>query len=55
MNDFHPEEGMILVNTTSVGMEPRIDETPIFKVALQLEPNDGGIKKELAAAIKYIF
>lgn len=34
LNDFHPEEGMILVNTTSVGMKPQIDETPISKVCL---------------------
>ncbi|OMO55299.1 Dehydroquinase class I [Corchorus olitorius] len=35
LNYFYPEDGMILVNTTSVGMKPRIDETPISKVALK--------------------
>lgn len=32
LNDFHPEDGMILANTTSVGMQPKVDETPISKV-----------------------
>ncbi|OMO55297.1 Dehydroquinase class I [Corchorus olitorius] len=32
VENFHPEEGMILANTTSVGMKPDIDETPIPKV-----------------------
>ena len=32
VENFHPEEGMILANTTSVGMKPNIDETPIPKV-----------------------
>ncbi|XVF28430.1 hypothetical protein REPUB_Repub15cG0028700 [Reevesia pubescens] len=32
---FHPEEGMILANTTSIGMQPNIDETPIPKDALK--------------------
>ena len=29
---FHLEEGMILANTISIGMQPNIDETPIPKV-----------------------
>ncbi|KAI4373087.1 hypothetical protein MLD38_011250 [Melastoma candidum] len=32
---FHPEDGMVLANTTSIGMQPRIDETPIPKEALK--------------------
>lgn len=32
VDNFHPEEGMVLANTTSVGMKPKIDETPISKV-----------------------
>ncbi|KAK6254580.1 hypothetical protein SCA6_015885 [Theobroma cacao] len=32
---FHPEEGMILANTTSIGMQPNIDDTPIPKDALK--------------------
>jgi 3-dehydroquinate dehydratase/shikimate dehydrogenase len=32
LKDFHPEEGMILANTTSVGMKPRIEDTPLAKV-----------------------
>lgn len=32
LNNFHPETGMILANTTSVGMQPKVDETPISKV-----------------------
>ncbi|KAL8171268.1 hypothetical protein V2J09_023072 [Rumex salicifolius] len=35
LNDFHPEEGMILANTTSVGMKPNVDVTPISKEALK--------------------
>ncbi|XP_021742372.1 bifunctional 3-dehydroquinate dehydratase/shikimate dehydrogenase, chloroplastic-like [Chenopodium quinoa] len=35
LDDFAPEEGMILVNTTSVGMKPKIAETPISKKALK--------------------
>ncbi|KAI8547818.1 hypothetical protein RHMOL_Rhmol07G0225400 [Rhododendron molle] len=35
VNDFHPEEGMILANTTSVGMKPNINSTPISKEALK--------------------
>ncbi|TKY52173.1 Bifunctional 3-dehydroquinate dehydratase/shikimate dehydrogenase [Spatholobus suberectus] len=33
--NFHPEEEMILANATSVGMKPKIDETPIPKEALK--------------------
>ncbi|GMH07775.1 hypothetical protein Nepgr_009615 [Nepenthes gracilis] len=33
--NFHPEEEMILVNATSVGMKPGIDKTPIPKEALK--------------------
>nr|WME87916.1 shikimate dehydrogenase [Bergenia purpurascens] len=33
--DFHPEEGMVLANTTSLGMKPKIDDTPIPKHALK--------------------
>lgn len=32
LNDFHPEDGMILANTTSIGMQPKVDETPVPKV-----------------------
>ncbi|XVE90156.1 hypothetical protein DITRI_Ditri20bG0055300 [Diplodiscus trichospermus] len=31
VENFHPEEGMVLANTTSVGMTPYSDETPIPK------------------------
>lgn len=34
LNDFHPEDGMILANTTSIGMHPNVDDTPISKHAL---------------------
>lgn len=34
LNNFHPEDGMILANTTSIGMQPKVDETPISKVCL---------------------
>ncbi|XP_057484811.1 bifunctional 3-dehydroquinate dehydratase/shikimate dehydrogenase, chloroplastic-like isoform X2 [Actinidia eriantha] len=35
LNSFHPEDGMILANTTSIGMQPRVDETPVSKEALR--------------------
>ncbi|XP_061349471.1 bifunctional 3-dehydroquinate dehydratase/shikimate dehydrogenase, chloroplastic-like [Gastrolobium bilobum] len=35
LENFHPQEGMILANTTSVGMKPNIDETPLPKEALK--------------------
>ncbi|KAL2900590.1 Bifunctional 3-dehydroquinate dehydratase/shikimate dehydrogenase chloroplastic, partial [Bienertia sinuspersici] len=35
LDDFAPEEGMVLVNTTSVGMKPKTNETPISKKALK--------------------
>ncbi|XP_031111764.1 bifunctional 3-dehydroquinate dehydratase/shikimate dehydrogenase, chloroplastic-like, partial [Ipomoea triloba] len=34
LSTFHPENGMILANTTSIGMQPKIDETPAPKEAL---------------------
>ncbi|KAK1267185.1 hypothetical protein QJS04_geneDACA009151 [Acorus gramineus] len=35
LENFHPEEGMILANTTSIGMHPKVDESPIPKQALR--------------------
>nr|ABA54867.1 putative 3-dehydroquinate dehydratase/shikimate dehydrogenase [Fagus sylvatica] len=35
LENFHPEDGMILANTTSIGMQPKVDETPIPKHALR--------------------
>lgn len=35
VQNFHPEEGMILANTTSVGMKPGFDKTPLNKEALK--------------------
>ncbi|XP_028800195.1 bifunctional 3-dehydroquinate dehydratase/shikimate dehydrogenase, chloroplastic-like [Neltuma alba] len=35
LGEFHPEEGMVLANATSVGMKPKVDETPIPKHALR--------------------
>ncbi|XP_027353231.1 bifunctional 3-dehydroquinate dehydratase/shikimate dehydrogenase, chloroplastic-like [Abrus precatorius] len=35
VENFHPEEGMVLANTTSLGMKPHIDQTPIPKHALK--------------------
>ncbi|KAL8239046.1 hypothetical protein R6Q59_015613 [Mikania micrantha] len=35
LNTYSPEDGMILANTTSIGMQPNIDETPISKEALK--------------------
>lgn len=33
LENFHPEDGMVLANTTSVGMQPNVGETPISKVS----------------------
>uniref|UniRef100_A0A2N9IW41 shikimate dehydrogenase (NADP(+)) n=1 Tax=Fagus sylvatica TaxID=28930 RepID=A0A2N9IW41_FAGSY len=35
VDNFHPEEGMVLANTTSLGMKPKIDLTPISKESLK--------------------
>ncbi|KAJ0034902.1 hypothetical protein Pint_25018 [Pistacia integerrima] len=35
LNNFHPEDGMILANTTSIGMQPKVDETPVSKDVLK--------------------
>ncbi|KAK9137019.1 hypothetical protein Sjap_007613 [Stephania japonica] len=35
LENYHPEDGMILANATSVGMHPNVDETPIPKHALK--------------------
>lgn len=32
LNSFCPEDDMVLANTTSIGMQPKIDESPISKV-----------------------
>ncbi|CAD5187374.1 unnamed protein product, partial [Musa acuminata subsp. malaccensis] len=34
LETFHPEDGMILANTTSIGMQPNVNGTPIRKQAL---------------------
>lgn len=34
LENFHPEDGMILANTTSIGMQPKVEETPVPKVCL---------------------
>lgn len=33
LDNFHPEDGMVLANTTSMGMQPNVNETPISKVS----------------------
>ncbi|XP_010914407.1 bifunctional 3-dehydroquinate dehydratase/shikimate dehydrogenase, chloroplastic isoform X2 [Elaeis guineensis] len=35
LESFHPEEGMILANTTSIGMHPNVIDTPLSKQALR--------------------
>ncbi|CAN4101197.1 unnamed protein product [Withania somnifera] len=35
LNDFCPEKGMILANASAVGMQPKIDQTPISMEALR--------------------
>ncbi|XP_074566731.1 bifunctional 3-dehydroquinate dehydratase/shikimate dehydrogenase, chloroplastic-like [Curcuma longa] len=35
LETFHPENGMILANTTSIGMQPKVNETPVSKQALR--------------------
>lgn len=36
LENYHPEDGMILANTTAIGMQPKVDETPIPKVVVQI-------------------
>ncbi|KAH6821802.1 hypothetical protein C2S53_016814 [Perilla frutescens var. hirtella] len=35
LNEFGPEKGMILANSSAVGMEPNTDQTPVCKAALK--------------------
>ncbi|KAL6526524.1 hypothetical protein OROGR_015614 [Orobanche gracilis] len=35
LDSFHPENGMILANTTSIGMQPKVEETPVSKEILR--------------------
>lgn len=35
---FHPEEGMILANTTSIDMKPRINDTLYLRYVSSLHP-----------------
>ncbi|KAL3849807.1 hypothetical protein ACJIZ3_011689 [Penstemon smallii] len=35
LNEFQPEKGMILANSSSVGMEPNTDQSPVSKLALK--------------------
>ncbi|KAM3272956.1 hypothetical protein ACQJBY_042790 [Aegilops geniculata] len=35
LENYHPEEGMILANTTAIGMHPNVNETPLSKQALK--------------------
>ncbi|EEF45470.1 bifunctional 3-dehydroquinate dehydratase/shikimate dehydrogenase, chloroplastic [Ricinus communis] len=35
LGNFRPESGMVLANTTSIGMQPKVEETPIPKHALR--------------------
>ncbi|KAL8548517.1 hypothetical protein ACS0TY_007715 [Phlomoides rotata] len=35
LHDFRPEQGMILVNASAVGMEPNIHQTPVSKAVLK--------------------
>ncbi|MQL84345.1 hypothetical protein Taro_016848 [Colocasia esculenta] len=42
LESFHPEGGMILANTTSIGMQPNIDGTPLPKFLFLERDFDGG-------------
>ncbi|GFP93411.1 bifunctional 3-dehydroquinate dehydratase/shikimate dehydrogenase chloroplastic [Phtheirospermum japonicum] len=35
LDSFYPENGMILANTTSIGMQPKVEDTPVSKEALR--------------------
>lgn len=35
LENYHPEDGMILANTTSIGMHPNVNDTPLSKQALK--------------------
>lgn len=34
LNTYRPEKGMILANASAVGMQPKIDQTPVCKVII---------------------
>ena len=34
LENYHPKEGMILANTTAIGMHPNVNETPLSKVLI---------------------
>lgn len=36
LENYHPEEGMILANTTAIGMHPNVNETLLSKVLISL-------------------
>lgn len=36
LENFNSENGMVLANTTSMGMQPNFDETPLPKVNISL-------------------
>ncbi|KAK6784446.1 hypothetical protein RDI58_017901 [Solanum bulbocastanum] len=40
LSDFHPENDMILANTTSIGMQPKVDDTLISKSAQLMKGNN---------------
>ncbi|XP_010237207.1 bifunctional 3-dehydroquinate dehydratase/shikimate dehydrogenase, chloroplastic isoform X2 [Brachypodium distachyon] len=35
LENYHPEEGMVLANTTAIGMHPNVNDTPLSKQALK--------------------
>ncbi|KAL6535357.1 hypothetical protein OROMI_026731 [Orobanche minor] len=35
LDSFHPENGMVLANTTSIGMQPKVEGTPVSKETLR--------------------
>lgn len=43
LETFHPEGGMVLANTTSIGMQPNVHETPVPKVASHISYSDNKI------------
>ncbi|XP_015163820.1 bifunctional 3-dehydroquinate dehydratase/shikimate dehydrogenase, chloroplastic-like [Solanum tuberosum] len=45
LSDFHPENDMILANTTSIGMQPKVDDTPISKYQGYMSCGIGGQSK----------
>ncbi|MQL73780.1 hypothetical protein Taro_006130 [Colocasia esculenta] len=49
LDSFHPEEGMILANSTSIGMQPNINGTPLLKLCCFSSSSSAALMKNLVS------